>query len=172
MSIVLKSDGSSWRDPRSEEEVRSWLKEVDPLLDIRWFDTPVRSSRGRHAEGRYAILCRWPEADSRWEMYRSGEIGDCHDILGWCVEPDGETGLQSADGKPVNPDTIRERIAHWLGRMDCTREPWRKRMQRTVENNERLRKQRIAEVVDATMDEVETRHRMRRQVGRYSNPKS
>lgn len=150
---ILDSRGDAWRNTETEELARAILKDIDPLLDIRWFDTPVRSSGG--TEGRYAILCRWPQADRRWELYQRGEIGDCHDIIGWCVEPDEHGSIHDGNRLPLDPMAMMDRICEFLGKMDNTRHSWRDRMRSAMEANAKLRKSHIDMITEETMDEVD-----------------
>lgn len=121
----------------AEIVVRHHLKELDPLLDIQWMD----------AVGRYALTCRWPERDRRWELHRAGEIGAPEDILGWFTE-----GIQDANGLPLDPLDMLDRIIEWLGKMNNDRESWRERMRRSMERNRELQRKRKQQIVEDTMD--------------------
>lgn len=150
MSIIsVGATGAVQPNEDQEVAVRQILKGMDPLLDIKWFPHAVGS------EGRYALVCRWPQADRRWELHQSGEIGgEPIDILGWFVEPDDHGGLHNGTGVPVEPMLLMDKICEWLGAMDNSRQPWRDRMLKAVEHNRREEKKKAASIVDETMDQT------------------
>src|SRR5688572_26054592 len=70
--------------PEAEAALRVTLRDLDPLLDVRWFH--LGADANGTPQGRYGLTCQWPQSDKRWEMYRTGEIGEPYDILGWLTE--------------------------------------------------------------------------------------
>lgn len=130
-------------DPEREAQARQILKEIDPLLDVRWMDGVKR----------YALLCRWPENDRRWELVRSGEIGAPEDVLGWFTQ--GSGGIQTAEALPVDPLEMMDRIVEWLGKMDNQAQSWKDRMRKTVERNAEVRRKAKQAIIDETMDQAE-----------------
>ena len=141
-------------DPEGEARVRAFLETLDSLLDIQWFPNVRWDPRQDTWQGRYALVCRWPQEDRRWELYRSGEIGDCHDILGWFTEavraqvPDWQEG----EALPTSLDGIEGAILDMLGRQDNTRTSWMQRMKASVEANAARRKKVMEEAQDEILE--------------------
>lgn len=131
-----------------EEKVRQALKELDELLDIKW--VPLVRIRNGKPEGRYALICRWPSIDKRWEMYRRGEIGEPFDIMGYFETQDGEMAWHAGGGEPVNPDMVMDQTLELLGKCDNTRQSWKTRLEQSARNNRELvRKRRAAVTAEA-----------------------
>jgi len=138
-------------NPDVEQRIRAELQSLDSLLDIRWFPNAVYNPRHRDFEGRYSLICNWPQSDKRWEMVQSGEIGDAFDSLGWFCED-----IHDPESVPVAPDSIMSKVLELLGKCDNTQHPWRERMKELVEKNAKVRKQRQQEVVDRAEDIAST----------------
>lgn len=135
-----------------EDEVRQTLKELDPLLDLKWLPFARVRADGSY-EGRYALTCKWPQNDGRWELYRRGEIGEPYDILGIFEVEEGKDGiLWHSDGTkqamPVSPDMVMDRTLELLAECDSEREDWKERVRRSAEHNRELVRKRREEMVD------------------------
>jgi hypothetical protein len=131
------------RNPEQEERVRGELKTLDPLLDLGWFETAAWNARTKRFEGRYGLTVRWAQADPRWELYRSGVIGEPFDLLGWFCED-----LHSADTPGISPELLLDEVKRLLGKCDNAREPWKKRMKRAADHNIELRRKALSVVKD------------------------
>jgi hypothetical protein len=155
--------------PQGDEEamavVRVELKQLDPLLDVRWFPTVRMCASSGQMEGRYALVCQWPQADRRWEMHQRGEIGEPFDILGFFEasgdEMDWFSGGEGVDldgsGRrkapfPVDPRDVMAKTLELLGKMDNTRESWKERLKKSAEDNAALIEKRKQAVLDEAMD--------------------
>lgn len=148
--------GRPEQDDRTEQALRKTLKEIDSLLDIRWFAYAGINPKNFETEGRYAIVSRWADADERWSMYQSGEIGEPFDLLGYLqVDQFGDFDPHSGSGTPVPLDQMTDLIINFLGSFDNTRQSWRDRMKATIVHNKGLRDDIKSAIVDETMDEVE-----------------
>lgn len=149
--VLYAPNGSVARSIRSrpepnaetEQKVREQLQSIDSLLDIRWFPYAIFNEKERDFEGRYALVCIWPQGDPRWQMYQSGEMEDSVDMLGWFCED-----IHDAHSVPVAPDSIERKVIELLGRCDSNRIPHSTRMKQMAEKNAALRKKRRAEVAD------------------------
>src|SRR5258708_40365601 len=91
--------------------VRARLRGIDSLLDVRSCPCAVWDAKAKDYEGRYALIVRWPSSDSRWEMVRSGEIGEAFDILGWFAED-----LHDPDSPAVIADALEGRLLDFPGK--------------------------------------------------------
>jgi hypothetical protein len=138
--------------------VRIQLKQIDPLLDIKWVPNAVFDRDSGSFQGRYALMCKWPETDKRWALHRSGELGDPLDVLGWFVEPDESGGLHDGTRLPVDPDMLMDRVVEWLGKMDNQRGTWKDRMKKAIEHNRRLEKSRLDDVNDEAVEAFKYYH--------------
>ena len=140
----------------TELRVRSVLATLDSLLDIMWMPMVWWDARNKRYEGRYALVCRWPQIDSRWSMVQSNEIApsDALDIIGWLCED-----MQDAQSMPMTEAAVVERVVALLGSMDNTRYPWKQRMLGTVANNAKVHEDTKADAVDRAVDEAEYRYR-------------
>lgn len=149
---MIDCDNSAQMDSEREQRVRDMLATIDPLLDIRWFPTVAWNEATQRFSGRYGLICRWPEIDKRWELYRSGEIGEPFDCLGWFTRPAADAGdWHDPSGVPVDPEEMQERLLEFLGKMDLEREPWKKRMKRVQEANLEQRRKARADIVDEAL---------------------
>jgi hypothetical protein len=144
MSIIEIGQARPERMVGQEEEIRRKLKELDSLLDIKWMPYAYWNQKGEDYEGRYALICQWPQVDKRWEMIRTGEIGEPFDMLGWFCED-----VHSADTVPVEPMQMMDLVIELLGKCDNTREGWKSRLQRAMEAN----RAREKEVMDLAKEE-------------------
>lgn len=144
------------QDEVTQEALRKTLKEIDSLLDIRWFPYAGLNPISGELEGRYAVVSRWADADKRWAMYRSGEIGEPFDLLGYLqVDQFGEFDPHSGSGTPVPLDQMTDLVIQFLGPFDNTRSTWRDRMKAAIVHNKGLQDDIKSAIVEETMDEVE-----------------
>lgn len=127
----------------TEARVRLMLKSMDELLDIKWYPTAVFNERYRDFEGRYALICKWPQSDKRWSLFQSGEIEDPVDMFGWFCED-----IHDADSIPVDADSIERKVLELLGKCDSNRIPHSVRMKQMIDKNADLRRRRKAEMSD------------------------
>jgi len=137
--------------PEAEERVRAQLKSIDELLDVRWFPYAILNEKERSFEGRYGLVCQWPQGDKRWELYQNGEIEDPVDMLGWFCED-----IHNAESIPVSVDSIEQKVVELLGKCDATRIPHSTRLRQIVERNAKLRKDRRSVVTDQAEDVART----------------
>lgn len=135
------------RNEELEAKVRILLKNLDPLLDVLWVPNAVWNPKAQDFEGRYCLICNWPQSDGRWAMYQSGEIGAHFDAMGWFC-----TDMQDPESVPVTVDSIESKVVELLGKCDNTRYPWRSRMKEIMEKNAKVRKAAQQEVLDKTQD--------------------
>lgn len=143
--------GANCPQPEAEERIRSRLKDLDELLDIRWFPigkTVELPNGDIQVDGRYALVCRWPQGDLRWKMFYSGEVQEPFDVMAWFCED-----LQSADSTPGNIDLMEDQVVEFLGKCDNTRQPWAERMMQSVEHNLKVKRDLRAEILDLAHDE-------------------
>lgn len=139
-SVVARSSRlatTADRQPEIEAEVRAKLKSIDSLLDIVYVAWA----------GRYALMVKWPQSDTRWKMFQSGEISDCHDSLGWFCED-----IQDPSSLPVSIDSIENKVLERLASCDNTLTPWKDRMRHIIAKNANVRKDRKQEMVDRAGD--------------------
>lgn len=141
------------QNPALEEKIRTQLKSIDSLLDIKWMPHAVFSEKGGELEGRYCLACDWPTGDSRWEMYQTGEIQEHFDMLGWFC-----TDIHDANSVPVEIDSIESKVIELLGKCDNTRHSWRDKMKQIVEKNAKVRKDKKQVYLDQTQDIAEVLH--------------
>lgn len=127
----------------AETRVREQLKSIDSLLDVRWFPYAIINPTNNEWEGRYALVCNWPQGDARWELYQSGEIEDHCDMLGWFCED-----LHDAKSIPVSVDSIERKIVELLGKCDANRIPHATRLRQIVEKNAKNRKDKRQPMLD------------------------
>lgn len=137
------------------------MRRLDSLLDIRWVPVVVHNPRHNRFEGRYALICFWPQADKRWEWVQQGKHpeADAYDIIGWLCED-----MQDAQSVPASDEGVTERVVALLGSMDNTRYPWKQRMQRMVEKNRRVPQQLKQEAMDMAHDAAEHFYRQAKNV--------
>lgn len=135
-------------DESNEQRVRSRLQQIDALLDLRWMPTAVVNTEHQKFEGRYALLVKWPIIDKRYELIRSGEIGDFpYDILGWFTD-----NIQDANSPAVAPDMLEQRIQQLLASADNERSPWKDRMRATIAKNAAVKAAQRSELEAITHD--------------------
>lgn len=142
--------GSNSRDgarisPEQEEMVRARLKELDRLLDLRYF--PGVGNRS----GRYGLIVRWADADPRWAAYRSGDIGEPFDCLGWFTQAAGSGDFHEPCDVPVRPDDLLDKVIEFL-RAKCDQQgvsgTWKDRMRASMEANKAQRERVRQEAAD------------------------
>ena len=134
-----------------EDRMRPILKGLDELLDIRWVFPAVFNVGAGRAEGRYAIICRWPQGDKRWTLDHGGEP---FDVLCWAC-----TDLTNANSIPMKPEEVEKRVLEFLYKCDNTRESWKVRMAQTIENNKRQKQRVKNEGLDIAHDEFSYYHK-------------
>lgn len=149
--------------PDAEEAVRRLLKSIDTLLDVKWFPYAIINQKYNSFEGRYGLICQWPQNDQRWELYQKGEVEDPIDMLGWFC-----TDIHDANSLPVSVDSMEQKIVELLGKCDGERMPHTKRMKQIIEKNAKLRTSRKSTVNDMTEDVARTLWNI---VGKYDATK-
>lgn len=145
--------------PDAEERVRTMLKSIDSLLDVKWYHHAIWNEREKAMEGRYALVCRWPYGDKRWELYQSGQIEDPVDMLGWFCED-----IHDATSIPVDVDSIERKVVELLGKCDGERMSHTKRMRQIVEKNAKVRQQHRAPITDSAQEMAESLFNLSRTV--------
>lgn len=140
----------------TEAELRTWLKGIDPLLDVKWQPVVYWNKRHLHWEGRYALMVNWPTADKRWSQVQSGEVDpkQANDIVGWFCED-----MSDPQSMPTTLDTMETRVMNLLGQMDNTRYPWKQRMMGTIEKNKKVHATMKSEALDQVGDEADYLYR-------------
>jgi len=136
MTLHIKT-GRPEPQPEAELVMRAALRDLDPLLDVRWFPASVYCRQTESLEGRYAVICTWPQTDRRWSAYHAGEIGEPHDILGWLTDASGRLAdwFEPGDAAAADLAALTPRVLEMLGKCDNTRQPWAKRMASVVGGN-------------------------------------
>jgi hypothetical protein len=137
----------------TETRVREQLQSMDSLLDIKWFPTAIYNHKHKDFEGRYALVCKWPQGDPRWQMYQSGEIELPYDRLGWFC-----TDVQDPESIPVSPDAIENKVMELLANCDGTRIKHLDRMKQVVEKNAKVTKDRQKQILDQVEDTARNLH--------------
>jgi hypothetical protein len=137
----------------TEIRVREQLQNLDSLLDIKWFPTAIFNQRDKDFEGRYALVCKWPQGDPRWEFHQRGEIEFPYDRLGWFC-----TDVQDPESIPVSPDAIERKVMELLAKCDGNKTPHLKRMAQVVEKNSKVNKNRQKEILDQVGDVARNLH--------------
>jgi hypothetical protein len=140
---------SPQRNPHVEERARAFLKSKDSLLDIRWVPFAYFNEKQGKMEGAYAITIAWAPIDKRWVLYRSGEIGEPFDILGWYAED-----IHNPESGPLSPEYAEERVMKLLASADNLKTPWKKRMLQSMENNKKVREDNKKILGDMIHDEA------------------
>lgn len=138
-----------------EQRIRERLTQLDTLLDVQWFPYAVFNQRHKDFEGRYALVCKWPQGDARWALFQSGEIEHAFDMLGWFC-----TDLHDANSTPVGLDAIDNKVFELLASCDGTRIPHAKRMAQILEKNDKLKQSRIDKVLDQAGEIAKDLHYM------------
>jgi len=161
--MLYKPDGSVVRsthdEPRADRqesqavEIRAKLKALDSLLDIVYVEWA----------GRYSLICKWPQGDARWPLYEKGDIGDCHDALGWfCTDMTDPTSL------PISLDDVENKVLELLASCDNERRSWKSRMADHIEHNRKIRKDRQQIALDQVGDVAST---LWQAIGRHDDNK-
>lgn len=115
------------RQEGQETQFREWLQSLDPLLDIVYIPWAER----------YSLICNWPQADPRWAMFQSGEIGAHYDSLGWLCKNMGD-----ADSLPVSLDECESIVIERLNSCDNTQASWKTRMGNCITHNRKVKDDR------------------------------
>lgn len=136
-----------------EERVRTTLQNLDSLLDIKWFPQAIFNPRYKDFEGRYALVCKWPQGDPRWELFQKGEIDLPYDRLGWFT-----TDIQDPESIPVAPDSIENKVMELLAKCDGSKQPHLARMAQVVDKNSKAAKNRQKEILDQVEDVARNLH--------------
>jgi len=134
---MIKAD----RQESQESEIRTKLKSLDPLLDIRYVEWI----------GRYSLVCMWPQSDGRWPMYHKGEIGEPFDSLGWFCKDMGDPS-----SLPISLDDIENLVIERLAACDNTREDWKSRMAGHIKHNQKVKKDRQKIALDQVEEVTST----------------
>lgn len=121
----------------SEETLREWLKSLDPLLDIVYLPWAER----------YSLICNWPQADPRWALFQSGEIGAHYDSLGWLCKDMGD-----ADSIPLNLDECENVVLERLASCDNTTRDWKVRLKDSIVHNRKVKDDRKKIALDQAED--------------------
>lgn len=111
----------------SEGKLREWLQSLDPLLDIIYLPWAER----------YSLICNWPQADPRWALFQSGEIGAHYDSLGWLC-----TDMGDANSIPVDLDQCETVVIERLASCDNTLCDWKVRMGNHITHNRKVKDDR------------------------------
>lgn len=133
------------RQEGQEAKLREWLKSLDSLLDINYVPWAER----------YSLICRWPQADVRWPLYQSGEIGEPYDSLGWLCKDAGDSA-----SVPLNLDDCEAIVIERLAACDNEIRGWKSRMSDTITNNKKVRKDRQQLALDQAEDVASSLHYM------------
>lgn len=142
-------------NPAKEAKVRPRLKELDSLLDIRWIPTVYFNKKYRAFEGRYALICTWPQSDPRWKEFYAGRIEEPFDILGWFA-----VDMQDAE-MPLEPDLIWDKVLELLSKADNQKTPWKLRMKQAAEKNARMKRQRKDDFLNNEVHDIASYERAR-----------
>jgi len=136
----------------TEQRVNAELSRYDPLLHIRWMPAGYVAEDGSY-EGRYALACRWPQADKRWSWVREGKYdpNDAVDVMGWFC-----SDMHDASSVPHEPEQMLSRVLALLGECDNERFPWRGRMASAIKANEDRRELVKQEAVEEAVDAAST----------------
>lgn len=133
---------------QAEARIRQTLKGLDELLDIKWVPVVLWNEKENCSEGRYALICRWPQADKRWaDAYEDARI-EPFDVLAWFCDD-----LQNASSSAGNIDTMEDQVIEFLGKCDNTRQPWADRMKASVAKNLKVKRAAKDEILDLAHDE-------------------
>ena len=118
-----------------EVTLKETLQRLDPLLGVMWVPMAAFNEPAKRWEGRYALTCKWPSIDGRWQEVQAGKVPEAEalDIIGWLCED-----MQNASSVPTSPDGITDRVLALLGTMDNARYPWKDRMRSVVKKNQEL----------------------------------
>jgi hypothetical protein len=143
-SYVPPAPGPS---PELEATLRDTLEKLDALLGVRWVAHASFNQLQQRFEGRYALTCRWPKIDKRWEWVYDGKHPEQEacDIIGWLCED-----MQDPNSVPTTPDGITDRVLTLMGTMDNDRYPWKERMMATTRKNAKLHQTLKNDVLDLT----------------------
>lgn len=122
-------------DTRQDAEVklREWLQSLDPLLDVIYLPWAER----------YSLICNWPQADPRWQLFQNGEIGAHYDSLGWLCKDMGD-----ANSIPLNLDECENVVIARLASCDNTKYDWRIRMSDQIVHNRKVKDDRKNQMLD------------------------
>jgi hypothetical protein len=133
-------DNRPQRNEAREATVREWLKAMDSLLDVRWFEDLAM----------YGIVVEWPSNDPRRALIQTGEIGNTpFDILMWAAEDPHNGNTMSL---PI--DEIENKILEVLASADNQRMPWKARLKQIAEKNVEVRRKRKADFIENQVHDI------------------
>lgn len=142
-SVVSSGTTRADRQEEQAEAIRAKLKALDSLLDIVYVEWAQR----------YSLICNWPQGDSRWPMFQSGEIGASYDSLGWfCQDMSDPMSL------PISLDDVESKVMELLSSCDNERRTWKTRMADHIDHNRKIRKDRQKIALDQVEDVAATLH--------------
>lgn len=120
------------RSEAIEARVNAELQSLDSLLFIKWIPTAYFNQRYKRFEGRYALCCKWPQADKRMEWVQQGkhDPAEAFDALGWFCE-----NIHDGSSVPVNPEHMLDKAKELLSKCDNSRTPWRDRLVKAFAKN-------------------------------------
>ena len=126
-------------NPELEKKVVKELREMtgERLLGMLWVPRIVWNQAQEAWEGRYALVCKYPENDPRRKAFQEGETDIDYEILGWFCKD-----MQNAESMPVEPDAIWNRVLELLAKADNTKLDWKVRLKQVAEKNAKAREQR------------------------------
>lgn len=133
------------RQEGQEANLRAWLKSLDSLLDVKYVPWAER----------YSLVCNWPQADVRWPLFQSGEIGEPYDSLGWLCKDAGDSA-----SVPLSLDDCEAIVIERLAACDNQIRGWKSRMGDTITNNRKVRKDRQQLALDQTEEVARSLHYM------------
>lgn len=134
-------------NPFTEQRVREELQRIDRLLDIRWQPGWVWNDAEKQLEGRYVLICYWPDGDRR---YAGDHGGETYDILGaFCTDP------ADARSVPADPAEVLQLVLQRLNECDGERLPHTKRLAQISEHNRKQHERLKAEIVDEALELAE-----------------
>lgn len=156
MGLIQVNEPAPTSDDSTMASLRSVVKSMDGLLDVKWMPIAAWNAHQQRWEGRYALTCDWPQADARWSMIQSGEMDPklAFDLIGWMCED-----MQKADSIPLGPELIEQKVVALLGTMDNTRYPWKQRFLSTIEKNRKNKETQKADMLDMVHDEASYQYR-------------
>lgn len=143
------------RKPDVELKLRKQLQDYDRLLNIMWVENVVWNEQWKKFEGRYALVCHWPDNDPRRELFRKQEVDVDYDILGWFGENPQDATI------PSDPEKFWNRMVEILGEIDNTRNPVKDRLRRIAEQNKLLKQKKKQDFLEGVVHDDASYNRTR-----------